>query len=420
MGFSFQWLSAQAGYDPWALRDQFTAGDPEEIYAMARGFRDAAVRQGEAVVLATAGLETTAAGYRVGNSTPHDVSAEVARAREDLGGGGEKLGRIATILSTIASDLAQRTTRATLAVRQLEADLAALAAERANALAGSAPAAPAAVGGSPTVGPGVSDNTAAVDGSPSRLLDSYEAQAVQKVRTVGEAVGRSVVEYEDLLAGQVRAMADLGYAPPATMDEGPAATRPELARRDGETLALILAGGAGGWGDGAIEENLAGIASRLRGYADDPAALRAFYDAAGGSLLRLPDYLRDVLGLDEQACLDILRPLGDGLLALSNLPGGEANIPPAIRDVLGIADNDGGIDAADAGSVHGLAELLSASTIPGNPRFVAHVGRAIGRAREELDDAVAIDATAPRFDDHVSAEAWAYGGLAAEPREDGG
>lgn len=359
--------------DPWELSDRFTAGDPDEIYAMARGFRDAAERQGEAVTLTTAGLDTTATGYQVGNATPVDVEAEVAQARQDMGGGGEKLGQIARILSDVASDLAQRATGATGAVSQLESDLAALATSRDAALETADPA------------------------DHGMTARSYDGQAVQKVRAVGEALSRSVLDYEEALAGHVKAMADLGYVPPTTMDEGPVAASAEQARLDGETLSLILSGGADGWSDDAIEERLRAIALRMQAYADDPEALRAFYNAAGDAVLDIPDYLDNELDLPEQERTDILRPLGNGLLALSNLPGGEANIPEEILDHLYVAENvdrnsigpDGHMEGAD--TLHGLAELLEASTIQGDPEFVAHVGEAALQMREELDNAVVVN-----------------------------
>src|SRR5262245_23217896 len=84
--FSQESLVAAAGVDPWKLQAQFAAGDPEEIYAMAKGFQQAAAQQGESVTLASKGLETAGDGYKVNNATPIDVNTQVAEAKKSLGG----------------------------------------------------------------------------------------------------------------------------------------------------------------------------------------------------------------------------------------------------------------------------------------------------------------------------------------------
>src|SRR3954469_10138286 len=127
--FSQASLVAAAGVDPWTLRDQFTAGDPEEIYAMARGFNQAAAQQGDAVTLATKGLETAGDGYKVNNATPIDVNAQVAEASKQLGNNGEKLGKIAKLLSETASDLSQRTAKANTQITSLTGDVNAIIGE---------------------------------------------------------------------------------------------------------------------------------------------------------------------------------------------------------------------------------------------------------------------------------------------------
>jgi hypothetical protein len=200
--FSQDSLVAAAGIDPWKLRDQFTAGDPEEIYAMARAFNQAAAQQGDAVTLTTKGLETAGDGYKVNNATPIDVTAQVAQARRELGNSGEKLGRIAKLLSASASDLAQRTATAKTQVTALEGDVNGIIGEW-NALVR------------------VAHNDPDFQQQHASYQAPYVQRAVQKVKDYGGPLRRSVEDYEKSLADQLKAMADLGYIPPSDLDEGP-------------------------------------------------------------------------------------------------------------------------------------------------------------------------------------------------------
>ena len=200
--FSQESLVAAAGIDPWKLRDQFTVGDPEEIYAMARGFNQAAAEQGDAVTLTTKGLETAGDGYKVNNATPIDVAAQVAQARQELGNSGEKLGRIAKILSDTASDLAQRTAAARSGVGALESDVNGIIGEW-NSLVRQA------------------HNDPDFQLDHASYMAPYVQRAVQKVKDHGTPIKQSVDDYETALSGHLKAMADLGYIPASDLDEGP-------------------------------------------------------------------------------------------------------------------------------------------------------------------------------------------------------
>ncbi|WP_433041149.1 hypothetical protein [Dactylosporangium sp. CS-033363] len=200
--FAQEWLVAAAGVDPWKLRDQFAAGDPEEIYAVARGFNAAAAQQGDAVTLATKGLETAGDGYKVNNATPIDVDAQVSQVSRSLGNDGEKLGKIAKLLSETASDLAQRTATANAQVTQLVGDVNGIIAEW-NALARKHSYDP--------------DFHQQYETTKAK----YVARAVRKVQDYSGPLSRSITEYEQFLAGHIKAMADLGYLPPTELDEGP-------------------------------------------------------------------------------------------------------------------------------------------------------------------------------------------------------
>ncbi|WP_433088143.1 hypothetical protein ACQP1P_19680 [Dactylosporangium sp. CA-052675] len=200
--FSQASLAAAAGVDPWKLQAQFTAGDPEEIYAMARGFNQAAAQQGDAVTLATKGLETAGDGYKVNNATPIDVGAQVSEASKALGNNGEKLGKIAKLLSETASDLSVRTSTANTQITTLVGDVNAIIGEWNQTVR-------------------QNHNDPDFQQNRQQYMAPYIARAVQKVKDAGGKLSTSVQEYEQYLADHLKAMADLGYIPPTALDEGP-------------------------------------------------------------------------------------------------------------------------------------------------------------------------------------------------------
>ncbi|WP_433220637.1 hypothetical protein ACQP00_18375 [Dactylosporangium sp. CS-047395] len=200
--FSQASLVAAAGVDPWKLRDQFTAGDPEEIYAMARGFNQAAAQQGDAVTLATKGLEKAGDGYKVNNATPIDVDAQVAEASKQLGNNGEKLGKIAKLLSETASDLSQRTTKANTQINTLVSDVNGIIGEWNQQVR-------------------QYHNDPDFQQNRQQYMQPFINRAVQKVKDAGGPLTTSIGEYEKYLSDHLKAMADLGFIPPTNLDEGP-------------------------------------------------------------------------------------------------------------------------------------------------------------------------------------------------------
>lgn len=337
--FSQDSLVAAAGVNPWQLRDQFTTGDPEEIYAMARAFNQAAAQQGDAVTLTTKGLETAGDGYQVNNATPIDVTAQVAQTRQELGNSGVKLGKIAKLLSDTASDLAQRTATATTQVTSLETDVNGIIGEW-NALVK------------------VSHHDPDFQRDHASYRAPYVQRAVQKVRDYGGPLRQSVDDYEKSLADHLKAMADLGYIPPSDLDEGPgdvdipdpktAAAGTVAATRNGDPkkaqaaftantayLNLLnekqrsgvpLTAAEKGWLSGYYQE-LAPHFGEIKAWADK---------LIGAHPGQKPDQHNPVVHLVDR--------VGDGFLNLSrNVPYDQ--LPQSARDIL--ASNLGSTDPAD-------------------------------------------------------------------------
>lgn len=361
-GFTRESLVAAAGVDPWANRDKFTEGDPEEIYAMARGFKSAAEEQGTAVQLTTEGLQTAGDGYQVNNATPVDVEAQVAAAKRELGNGGEKLGQIATILSDIASDLATRTTDADGKITTLEGDINGII-SRFNQNSRNLP-------------PDDYDSMKA----------SYVADAVQKVTDANTPIKNSVDAYEEALAGHLRSLADLGYIPPSDLDEGPG----DVDIPDASTAGNGTVDAANNDDQEAFEDNTAYLDLLNRKQAagipltdSETQWLSDYYEVVTPHFADIKDWADETLGIEDGAKPDqndpfvqLVSRVGDGFLNLTqNVPYDE--LPQEARDVL--AGNLGTTDPDDQTGFYATPGERHAEDWPpnGDPnldRFAGFVG----------------------------------------------
>jgi hypothetical protein len=326
--FSQATLVASAGIDPWKLRDQFTAGDPEEIYAMARGFNQAAAQQGDAVTLATKGLETAGDGYKVNNQTPIDVDAQVAQASKDLGNNGEKLGKIAKLLSETASDLSQRTAKANTQITSLTGDV--------NAIIGEWNQFVRQVHNDPDYQHNLEQYRA-----------PYVARAVQKVKDYGTPLKQSVSDYEKYLADHLKAMADLGYIPPNQLDEGPGDVDvPDPTAAGKGTVAATKMGDPAA-GKAAFAQNTQYLdllnAKQKAGVPLTEAEknwLKAYYEEVTPHFGEIKDWADKQLGIkpghkpdQKDPFVQLVSRVGDGFLNLSqNVPYDE--LPKSARDIL--------------------------------------------------------------------------------------
>lgn len=334
--FDRESLVAAAGIDPWGLRDKFTAGDPEEIYAMAKAFNAAADEQGDAVTLTTKGLETAGDGYKVNNATPIDVSAEVAQAKKDLGGGGEKLGKIAKILSDVASDLVGRTNTANSSITTLEGDI--------NTVIGSW-------------------NTDSADykdlpsSDYSSVREGYVQKAVQKVKDAGGPIKTSVDDYEEALAGHLKAMADLGYIPSSDLDEGPGDVDvPDPTKAGNGTVdatkesdpdkAKEMFGANTAYLDLLNRKQAAGVPLTEA----EKQWLKDYYEVVTPHFGEIKDWADKLVGVEpgqkpdqNDPTVKLVSRVGDGFLNLSqNVPYDE--LPQSAKDILagnlGVTDSD--------------------------------------------------------------------------------
>jgi hypothetical protein len=104
--------------DPWVERDRFTAGNPEQIYLLARGFAKAGHDAAEAARLAKKASEMTGLGYRVDRKSVHDIEENVAKTKKLLDE--PQLRRVSQVLGGIGDQLSDRTGFAKQGVLNLE------------------------------------------------------------------------------------------------------------------------------------------------------------------------------------------------------------------------------------------------------------------------------------------------------------
>lgn len=200
-------LAHEASVDPWELRDDLAEGNPAEIISLAQQFHTASGAADDAADIAGTADEITAAGYRVDDTPVHDVNAHLEQTRAQLGNRGEDMGLIASYLSTIADELATRTTSANREIEELEGDLD-KAREAANRIVREAFMAQGTTGPLP----GLRDY-----GSEMAAL---KRAAVGLVSNTNGKIQSLVDGYEESLNLRLKAMASMGYDPPDALDVG--------------------------------------------------------------------------------------------------------------------------------------------------------------------------------------------------------
>ncbi|GAA3452228.1 hypothetical protein [Dactylosporangium matsuzakiense] len=337
--FSQESLVAAAGVDPWKLQAKFAAGDPEEIYAMAKGFNQAAAQQGDAVTLATKGLETAGDGYKVNNATPIDVNAQVAEASKSLGNKGENLGKIARLLSETASDLSQRTATANTQIQTLVSDVNGIIGEWNQEVRRM-------------------HNLPEFQQDRQSFMKPYLDRAVQKVKDAGVPLTKSIADYEKYLADHLKSMADLGYIPPNALDEGPGDVDvPDpTAAANGTVAATKLTDPNAAKAAFAQNTQYLDLLNKKAkaGVALSEAEknwLKGYYEAVTPHFGEIKDWADKTAGVkpgekpnQKDPFVQMVSRVGDGFLNLSqNVPYDE--LPKSARDI--IASNLGVTDAAN-------------------------------------------------------------------------
>jgi Hydrolase N-terminal helical domain len=222
--FSSRSLAATAGIDPWALRDQLTAGDPDRIHALAHIFGAAAAEQSRAAALAGRGLARAAESYLAGNASPVALAVRAGRPPLALGTSADHLDRVAHLLARTADDLAGRVSAANAQVSGLDAAVARIAEECRGAV-------------------GRSRRDAGFRPEAAARQQPFLDRASERVRAVGGRLRESVRGYEAVLAANLRSLSDLGYVAderPSHPEARMAYAEPDRGMRGGTRTVLVF------------------------------------------------------------------------------------------------------------------------------------------------------------------------------------
>ncbi|HZC69855.1 MAG TPA: alpha/beta hydrolase [Jatrophihabitans sp.] len=199
-------LTAAAGVDPWAQLDQLRAGDPDQIEELAAAFYRAGGDTKDASHADAQATQYARDGYTVQGAAPIDYNAEAKRTSTSLADASDKLPKIAKVLSAVAEELAGATESVDGNVRDLDSALAKIESGY--------------------------DSDVQVTGHAESLADrqdiraGYLHDAVATVRSYGTSTTKAVSAYEQSLATATKSMSDLGYVPPAALQEAGEPTKP--------------------------------------------------------------------------------------------------------------------------------------------------------------------------------------------------
>ncbi|HEY0500226.1 MAG TPA: hypothetical protein VGD48_31070 [Kutzneria sp.] len=210
MTFSQAELVAQAGVDPWALRDKLKAGDPAQIETLAAVFYSAGGDMADSNAAKQQARTYVGEGYTVNGSSPVDFDAEVKGTRQTP----EHLNAIAKVLTGVAGDLDRQTGGAVKEVGSLESTLAGIDGEYTTFMQG------------------IGHHLPPDDRQAAR--QEFLDKAVAAVKSSGTQVTKLVTDYEIALMGYLKSMGDLGYVPSANLQEGPNVLDLKLDNADGE------------------------------------------------------------------------------------------------------------------------------------------------------------------------------------------
>ena len=406
-------LAQAAGVDPWALLKQLQSGDPAQIEALAAAFYKAGGQMADADAATQRSQGYVREGYTVQGAVPPDFDAEATQTKRSTAGGADRLPKIAKLLSTVAGDLDTATSRAAGEVSALNGTIQKYENEWTTFFQGTGHHLP-------------EDDWAAVK-------QGYVNDAVAAVKSHGATVNGYVTGYETTLGNSLKSMADLGYIPPDAVDEGPGDVNLTSGKAQADARLLLDGESSQPPGQGGIqkiqqaEETVALLNAKVKaGYQltpEEQSYLDTFYNKVGpDGLAKLPGYVNAAasdyprqgpggtdIGTQEQLRNEIVRPLANGIMNLSNPSAnadGQSHVPKAVTDLentpIGYRDPDTGIvwankDAMGGGTFdrgftvdgaatyNGFADLMGSADATGGTDFTKSLGESAIRVKQQLN-----------------------------------
>lgn len=254
---SYADLASRAGVDPWALHAKVAVGDPAQVETLATAFYKASGDMADARSSKATADRYVAEGYTVAGSSPVDFAGQAAATHASP----EHLQSIAKILQGVAGELDSTMSTAASEVSSLESQLNAIEGEWSSFMR--------------TIGHHLppEDQQAERDG----LLNA----AVSAVKTHGATINDAITKYEENVYGAQRSVADLGYVPPATVDDlyGDGAAYVAGLQADARAAADKLKNNH--TIDGKWATDTHDIALSVKKYMNDPYFASAFYGELG-------------------------------------------------------------------------------------------------------------------------------------------
>jgi hypothetical protein len=261
-------LAARAGVDPWALHAKIAVADPAQVESLAGAFYKAGGNMAQAGVDQKQSAAYRTQGYTVSGASPIDVDAEAKSTATSP----ENLQQIGKILDSVAGDLSTAMSTAGGEVSALEQELAAIETRWTTFMQNIGHHLP------------LDDQQAERDG----LID----EAVAKVKEHGHTIDAAIKKYEETIFGAQKSMSDLGYVPPATLDDlyGDGAEYVKQLQQQARAEADKLKN------NHTLDENWAkdahAVAGEVAPFMNDPYFASAFYGELGPQMTQLlPDLM---------------------------------------------------------------------------------------------------------------------------------
>lgn len=261
-------LAQRAGVDPWALHAKIAVGDPAQVEGLAAAFYKAGGNMAQSNTDQQRSADYRSQGYTSAGTSPVDFEAEAKATMAAP----ENLQQIGKVLDGVAADLSQAMKTAGDEVKTLDGELQAIETRWTSFMQ--------------QIGHHLPPDDQ--EATRTELVN----EAVGKVKSRGATVDAAIKKYEETIFGAQKSMSDLGYVPPATLDDlyGDGAEYvkqlQEKARAEADKLK----------NNHELDGNWAKLAHQVAGdiapYMNDPYFASAFYGELGPQLTQvLPSML---------------------------------------------------------------------------------------------------------------------------------
>jgi hypothetical protein len=270
-------LAQRAGIDPWALHAKIAVADPAQVESLAAAFYKAGGNMSQAGADQQRSADYRKDGYTTAGTSPIDFDAE---AKSTIAAP-ENLQQIGKILDGVATDLSGAMTTAKSEIGALDSELSAIENQWSSFMRS------------------IGHHLPPEDQEAER--DGLIEEAVGKVKSHGTTIDAAVKKYEETIVGAQKSMSDLGYVPPATLDDlyGDGAEYVKQLQEKARQLADKLKN------NHELDGNWAKLAHQVAGdmapYMNDPYFASAFYGELGPQMTQMLPSLMYESGSDTTA-----------------------------------------------------------------------------------------------------------------------